>query len=90
MEMHLQDFLGQHPWLLWLSLIPLLVAAELLWRRRVFLSWTVAVVVGAVLAAVAPWLWWLQLLGALGAGMAAHRWIRPWLLRRLPEPRAVR
>ncbi len=90
MPIHLQDFMGVHPWLLWLSLIPLFVAAELLWRRRVFLTWTLALAVGAFVAALVPSWWWLQLLVAAAAGLACHRWLRPWLLRQLPEPRAVR
>lgn len=90
MPIHLQDFMGLHPWLLWLSVIALFVAAELLWRRRVFLTWTLALAVGALVAVFWPSSWWVQLVAALVVGLLCHRWLRPWLLRQLPEPRAAR
>ena len=79
MPIHLQDYLGMHPYLLWLFIIPLCWAAELVWPRKVFILWAPACVVGGVVAAVLPALWWLQLLLAVVAAVALHLWLRPRL-----------
>jgi len=87
MPMHLQDWVGQHPYLFWLLLAPLFVAAEaLLSGRRPRPSmpgrWLLVVpacVLAAVVAAVAPSLWALQLLICAVAALALHWLLRPRL-----------
>ena len=80
MPIHLQDYMGQHPYLLWLSLAPLLWAAEVLVPKRVFVVWGMAAAVGAVVAGAAPSLWWLQLSVAVVAGALLQWQLRPRLL----------
>ena len=80
MPIHLQDFMGQHPFLLWLSVVPLLWAAEVLVPKRVFVVWGLAAAVAAAVAAAAPSLWWLQLGIAVVAGVALQWQLRPRLL----------
>ncbi|MFW6598269.1 NfeD family protein [Propionibacteriaceae bacterium Y2011] len=79
MPIHLQDFMGQHPWLLWLTIAPLFVAAEVLRPNRAWVMWAPACVVGGAVAAFAPSLWWLQLLFVGVAGSLALLWLRPRL-----------
>lgn len=80
MEIHLQDFMGQHPFLLWLSIAPLFWAAEVLVPRRIFVLWGLAAAVGGVIAALWPTVWWLQLGIAVIAAALLHLWLRPRLL----------
>lgn len=80
MPMHLQDYMGQHPYLLWLSVIPLCWAAEVLLPKRVFVLWGLAAAIGGAVAAVAPTLWWLQLSVALVAGVLLQLLLRRRLL----------
>lgn len=98
MPMHLQDFVGQHPYLFWLLLAPLFGAAEALLagaaadsgrrtvradRGRWFLVMP-ACAVAAVVAAVAPGLWWLQAIVAVAVALAAQWLLRPRLFPATP------
>ncbi|RCK70525.1 hypothetical protein DT076_03540 [Desertihabitans brevis] len=77
MAVNLNDFLGDHPWLLWLALAALLAAARLVVADRRLLPVAGAVALTAVVAALWPAGWWLQLLVALVLAGAAVWWARP-------------
>ncbi|MVA77182.1 hypothetical protein GC722_14280 [Auraticoccus sp. F435] len=65
MSVNLNDFLGDHPWLLWLVLAALLAGARLVVPSRWLLRLAAVAVLTAVAAAVWPTVAWLQLLVAV-------------------------
>ncbi|MGD7787181.1 hypothetical protein ACQCX2_02525 [Propionibacteriaceae bacterium Y1700] len=84
MEMHLQDWLGDHPFTLWLLIIPILLAGEVLRPRRVFASVIPAALVGALAALIGPGTWWLQVFLAGAVAAVGLVTLRPRLLASNP------
>jgi len=82
-EMNLTDWLGDHAWALWLSLAFLLAVAEILSLDLVLIMLAVGALGGAVVAAAAPDLWWLQVLVAAGISVGMLALLRPTLLARV-------
>ncbi len=83
MEVNLTDWLGDHGWALWLSLAFLLAVAEIVSLDLVLVMLAVGALAGAVAAAVAPDLWWLQILVAAGVSVGMLALLRPTLIERV-------
>ncbi|HEY0237814.1 MAG TPA: NfeD family protein, partial [Friedmanniella sp.] len=81
--MNLTDWLGQHGWALWLSLALLLAVAEVVSLDLVLIMLAVGAVAGAVTAAIAPDLWWLQILVAAGVSAGMLTFLRPSVLAKV-------
>ncbi len=64
MEVNLTDWLGDNSWAIWLSLAFLLGVAEIMSLDLVLIMLAVGALAGAVVAVLAPSLWWLQILTA--------------------------
>ncbi|SDB91004.1 hypothetical protein GA0111570_10813 [Raineyella antarctica] len=77
MSMHLQDWFYLNPWGLWLTAVVLALVIELLQRDRRGLACAGACAVGAVVAALAPGVWWLPVVAALVALGTAWALLRP-------------
>ena len=76
MDIHLTDWLGQHLWLLWLTLAALLVSLELLRSDRVFLGMAGAAGITAVIAVFTPHSWSMHLTVFVVLGIAAALLLR--------------
>jgi len=85
MPMNLTDWLGQNPWALWLTLAVLLGVAEVLSMDFVLIMIAIGAVAGAVIAAIIPGLWPLQILIAAGVSVGMLMLARPTLMRRVNE-----
>ena len=81
--MNLTDWLGDHGWALWLSLALLLAVAEVVSLDLVLIMLAVGALAAAGTAAIAPDLWWLQIL--VGAGVSAGMliFLRPSVLAKV-------
>ena len=77
------DWLGQHAWAIWLSLAFLLGVAEVMSLDFVLIMLAVGALAGAVVAVVAPGLWWLQVLVAAGVSVGMLLTLRPTLLAKV-------
>lgn len=91
MEINLTDWLGEHIWVIWLSVAALLAVAEILSLDLVLIMLAAGALAGAGVALVAPDLWWLQLLVAAGVSVGSLALLRPTLLdkvRRMPGYRS--
>ena len=89
--MNLTDWLGDNAWAIWLTLALLLAVAEVLSLDLVLIMLAVGALAGAAVAAVAPGLWWLQILVAAGVSVGMLALLRPTLLarvRRMPGYRS--
>jgi len=82
-EVNLMDWLGEHAWAIWLSLALLLAVAEILSMDLVLIMLAVGALAGAVVAVIAPDLWWLQVLVAAGVSIAILALLRPTLIERV-------
>ena len=83
MEVNLTDWLGDHAWAIWLSLAFLLAIAESISLDLVLIMLAVGAVAGALVAGVAPDLWWLQILAASGVSVGMLALLRPTLIARV-------
>lgn len=77
MSMHLQDWFYLNPWALWLTVVLLALLVELLQRDRRALACAGGAAIGAVVAALAPALWWVAVLAAAVATATAWVTVRP-------------
>ena len=80
MEVNLTDWLGENSWAIWLSLAFLLGIAEIMSLDLVLIMLAVGALAGAVVALLAPSLWWLQILAATGVSISMLLLLRPTLL----------
>ena len=83
MEVNLTDWLGDNSWALWLSLAFLLGIAEIMSLDLVLIMLAVGALGGAVVALVAPSLWWLQILAAIAVSLSMLLLLRPTLLAKV-------
>jgi membrane protein implicated in regulation of membrane protease activity len=83
MEVNLTDWLGDNSWALWLSLAFLLGIAEIVSLDLVLIMLAVGALGGAVVALVAPSLWWLQILAAITVSLSMLLLLRPTLLAKV-------
>lgn len=83
MPMNLTDWLGENAWALWLSLAFLLGIAEIFTLDLVLIMLAVGALAGAGTAAVAPGLWWLQILVAVVVALSTLLLLRPTLLEKV-------
>ena len=77
------DWLGDNSWAIWLSLAFLLGIAEIMSLDLVLIMLAVGALAGAVVAVVAPSLWWLQILVASGISIMMLLLLRPTLLAKV-------
>jgi membrane protein implicated in regulation of membrane protease activity len=88
---NLTDWLGDNLWALWLTLAVLLGVAEIISLDFVLIMVAIGALAGAGVAVVAPDLWWLQILVAVGVSVGMVALARPTLLarvRRMPGYRS--
>jgi membrane protein implicated in regulation of membrane protease activity len=85
MPMNLTDWLGDNPWALWLTLAVLLGVAEILSLDFVLIMIAVGAVAGAVVGAIVPELWFLQILVAAGVSVGMLLVARPTLMKRVHQ-----
>lgn len=85
MPMNLTDWLGDNPWALWLTLAVLLGIAEILSMDFVLIMIAIGALAGAVLGAVVPALWWLQILAAAAVSVGLLAAARPTIMRRVNQ-----
>ena len=83
MEVNLTDWLGDNSCAIWLSLAFLLGIAEIMSLDLVLIMLAVGALAGAVVAVVAPSLWWLQILVASGISIMMLLLLRPTLLAKV-------
>jgi membrane protein implicated in regulation of membrane protease activity len=83
MEVNLTDWLGDNAWALWLSLAFLLGVAEVLSLDLVLIMLAVGALAGAGVAAVAPDLWWAQVIAAAAVSVGMLLLLRPTLLAKV-------
>lgn len=85
------DWLGDNPWALWLALSVLLGVAEILSLNLVLIMVAVGALAGAGVGAIAPGMWWLQILVAVAVSIGTLMLLRPTLMarvRRMPGYRS--
>lgn len=82
---NLTDWLGDNPWALWLSLAALLGVAEIISLDLVLIMIATGAVGGAVVALIAPPLWWLQILVAVAVSVGMLFLLRPTLMKRVHQ-----
>lgn len=85
MGVNLTDWLGDHLWALWLSLGFLLLIAELLSLDLILVMLAVGAFAAAGTAAIAPDLWWLQVLVGIGVSAGTLAVLRPTLIRKVRD-----
>lgn len=85
MGVNLTDWLGDHLWALWLSLAFLLAIAEMLSLDFVLIMLAVGALAGAGTAAIAPGLWWLQILVAAVVSVLTLLILRPTLIKKVRD-----
>jgi membrane protein implicated in regulation of membrane protease activity len=83
--MNLTDWLGENPWALWLTLAVLLGVAEIVSLDLVLIMIAVGALTAAGVAALAPDLWWLQILVASAVSVGMMALARPTLMKRVHE-----
>ena len=83
MEVNLSDWLGANAWAIWLSLALLLAIAEILSLDLFLLMLAIGALAGAGVAVLAPGLWWLQILVAVGVSVAMLVFLRPSVLKKV-------
>lgn len=83
MGVNLTDFLGDHVWTIWLSIALLLGVAEIISLDLVLIMLAAGALGGAVVAAIAPDLWWLQVLVAAGVSVGSLALLRPTLMEKI-------
>jgi membrane protein implicated in regulation of membrane protease activity len=83
MEVNLTDWLGDNSWAIWLSLAFLLGVAEIMSLDLVLIMLAVGALAGAVVAVLAPSLWWLQILAATVVSISMLLLLRPTLLAKV-------
>ena len=83
MEVNLTDWLGDNAWAIWLSLAFLLGIAEIMSLDLVLIMLAVGALAGALVAVLAPSLWWLQILVASGISVMMLLMLRPTLLAKV-------
>ena len=83
MEVNLTDWLGENSWAIWLSLAFLLGIAEIMSLDLVLIMLAVGALAGAVVALLAPSLWWLQILAATAVSISMLLLLRPTLLAKV-------
>lgn len=71
MSIHLLDWLGQRPGLLWVGLLALLLALQLIAPQRSLLGLAVGALAGAVVGFAAPQQWWWSLIATVGVAVVA-------------------
>ena len=81
--MNLTDWLGDHGWALWLSLALLLAVAEVVSLDLVLIMLAVGALAAAGTAAIAPDLWWLQILVGAGVSAGMLTFLRPSVLAKV-------
>ena len=81
--MNLSDWLGNHGWALWVSLALLLAVAEVVSLDLILIMLAVGALAGAGTAAIAPGLWWLQILVAAGVSAGMLIFLRPSVLAKV-------
>lgn len=81
--MNLTDWLGDHGWAIWLSLAFLLAVAEVVSLDLVLIMLAVGALAAAGVSAVAPDLWWLQILVAAGVSASMLVFLRPSVLAKV-------
>jgi membrane protein implicated in regulation of membrane protease activity len=79
----LTDWLGDHGWAIWLSLAILLAVAEIMSLDLVLIMLAAGALAGAVTAALAPGLWWLQVLVAMAVSVGSLLLLRPTLMKKV-------
>jgi membrane protein implicated in regulation of membrane protease activity len=80
---NLTDWLGEHGWALWLSLALLLAVAEVVSLDLVLIMLAVGALAAAGTAAIAPDLWWLQILVGAGVSAGMLAFLRPSVLAKV-------
>ncbi|HEY9294230.1 MAG TPA: NfeD family protein [Microlunatus sp.] len=83
--MNLTDWLGDNPWALWLSLAVLLGVAEIVSLDLVLIMIGVGALGGALVAVIAPGMWWLQILTAVVISVGMLVVLRPTLMKRVQQ-----
>lgn len=89
---NLMDWLGEHGWAIWLGAALLLGVAEIFTLDFVLIMVAAGALAGAVTAAIAPHLWWLQIGVAAAVSVLMLLLLRPTLLekvRRMPGYRSA-
>ncbi len=84
MGVNLTDWLGDHLWALWLSLAFLLAIAEMLSLDFVLIMLAAGALAAAGTAALAPGLWWLQIIVAVVVSVGTLAILRPTLIKQGP------
>jgi membrane protein implicated in regulation of membrane protease activity len=79
----LTDWLGENGWAIWLGLAFLLAVAEIMSMDLVLIMLAAGALAGAVTAAVAPGVWWLQIGVAIIVSVGSLLLLRPTLMRRV-------
>lgn len=82
---NLTDWLGENPWALWLVLSVLLGVAEILSLNLVLIMIAVGTLAGAGVGAIAPGMWWLQILVAIAVSIGMLALLRPTLMERVRQ-----
>ncbi|MFP5282860.1 MAG: NfeD family protein, partial [Actinomycetes bacterium] len=82
---NLTDWLGEHAWAIWLSLAFLLAVAEILSLDLVLIMLAAGALAAAGVAVLAPGLWWLQVLTAIGVSVGMLALLRPTLMARVRD-----
>lgn len=85
MEVNLTDWLGGHLWALWLGLAFLLAIAEMLSLDFVLIMLATGALAGAGVAAIAPGLWWLQIMVAIVVSVGTLAVLRPTLIKKVRD-----
>src|SRR4051794_37047510 len=83
--MKLTDWLGDNPWAPWLGLAVLLGVAEIVTLDFVLIMIAIGALAGAVVAAIVPGLWWLQILVAAGVSVGMLFVARPTLMNKVHQ-----
>ena len=85
MGVNLTDWLGDHLWALWLGLAFLLAIAEMLSLDFVLIMLATGALAGAGVAALAPGLWWLQIMVAIVVSVGTLAVLRPTLIKKVRD-----
>ena len=85
MGVNLTDWLGDHLWALWLSLAFLLAIAEMLSLDFVLIMLAAGALAAAGTAALAPSLWWLQIIVAVVVSVGTLAILRPTLIKKVRD-----
>lgn len=83
MGVNLNDWLGQHLWVLWLVAAGLLASAEMLTGDLVLLMLAGGALAGVAAALLFPGLWWIQVIIAVVVAVGMLVLLRPTLLAKI-------